>query len=657
MTKNQKKILEMKALMERIAEADTAYFKYDDPVITDRDYDILVGKLQQLEKETGVVLSNSPTNKVAGETLTELAQVRHTKPMLSADKTKSVDSLVAFAEGRDVLLSWKLDGLTLVLRYQKGKLVQAITRGTEGVIGEDVTHTVRNFLNVPLTVTSKLSFEVRGEGVISWKNFEAVNKKMAGSYSHPRGLAAGSVRKLDPADSKDRKLEFIAFELIPEYEMADNKLSHFEFLEANGFDVVPYTYIKVGTDRRKLLNLIKSYDPSEYAYPVDGLIMEYADIAYGKSLGATGHHENRMIALKWEDELYETKFVGIETAVTRSGLVSLTALFEPVEIDGTKVGKAYLHNVDIFRSLKLGKGDLIHVYKANKIIPQIADNQTKSGNYKLPSKCPCCGSALKIRQSRGGTRQLYCEEPSCAAKLVRKFAHFCEKTRMDIEGLSEKTLAKFVGKGWIKDFADLYRLDRYRNEIVQTDGFGEKSYARLQASIEKSRHCDLAKFIAAMGIHTVGRTAGRTISEYFHGDWNAFEEAIQNQFDFTQLEDFGETMNSNIYQWYYDEQSRKLWYPLLGILSFQQSKEEKIMKQGKNTVFAGKTVVATGKLMNYTRNEINEKITSLGAKAGSSVTLKTNYVIAGEKAGSKLQKAKEYGITVLTEQEFESMIA
>ena len=648
------KITQMKMLVSKLSEADTAYFKYDNPIISDRDYDIMVEKLKKLEKKTGIVLSNSPTHKVSGEILKELTPVRHTKPMLSADKTKSADTLVSFADNKDVLLSWKLDGLTLVLRYKDGVLTQAITRGTDGIIGEDVTHTVKNFLNVPLSVPSRQPFEVRGEGVISWKNFDDINKRMGNTYSHPRGLAAGSVRKLDSTDSKERRLEFLAFELILPDDKFTNKASHFDFLEANGFDVVPHIYIKADADKKKILDSIEGFNPAKYEYPVDGLIMEYADIAYGKSLGATGHHENRMIALKWTDELYDTRFIGIETAVTRNGMVSITGIFEPVNIEGTVVSRAYLHNIDIFRNLRLGKGDIISVYKANKIIPQIADNKTKSGTYRISMKCPCCESRLMIHESNGGTKQLFCDNPSCAAKRVRQFVHFCEKTRMNIEGLSEKTLTKFIGKGWIHNFADLYQLERYKNEIISTEGFGEKSFARLQASIEKSRNCNLAKFIAAMGIPLVGRTAGRTISRYFHGDWIAFENALQSHFDFTNLEDFGAAMNESLYKWYSDKENKRLWYPLLEILTF---KKEEVTMSAKGNIFTGKTVVATGKLANYTRNEINDKILSLGAKAGSSVSKNTDYLIVGEKAGSKLQKAQAYGVTILTEQEFEKMIA
>lgn len=459
MSANQTKTERMRELIRKIKEADTAYYKYDNPSMTDREYDLLVDELKGLETETGLTLSGSPTQMVSGDILEELTPVRHTKPMLSADKTKSVDDLVRFAAGRDVLLSWKMDGLTLVLRYENGSLIQAITRGREGIIGEDVTHTARTFLNVPLTVPTRDPFEVRGEGVISWENFEKINLSLEEGYSHPRNLAAGSVRQLDASESKKRMLEFFAFELITDNGHHVNKLSHLDFLEANGFTVVPHRYLDAATTPNQILEQVKAFDPKKFGYPVDGLIMEYADIAYGRSLGATGHHENRLIALKWEDELYETRFSDLDVAVTRSGMVSLTGIFEPVTIDGTQVSRAYLHNYDNYLKLALGKGDTIRVYKANMIIPQIAENLTKSGTCCVPSACPCCGEPLMIHTTSGGTRQFFCENPQCAAKLVRKFAHFCEKTRMNIEGLSELTLEKFIGHGWIRNFGDLYTLE------------------------------------------------------------------------------------------------------------------------------------------------------------------------------------------------------
>lgn len=649
----KEKIEQMRGLVAKLKKADIAYYRDDRPIMSDRDYDAAIDILKKLEQDTGLILSGSPTQTVSGEILEELTPVRHTRPMLSADKTKSVDDLVKFAGTRDVVLSWKLDGLTLVLRYDNGELQQAITRGREGIIGEDVTHTVRTFLNVPLTVPIKQPFEIRGEGVISWANFEKINMSLEEPYSHPRNLAAGSVRKLDAAESGKRFLEFFAFDLVTDLKIP-TKYLQMDFMERNGFSVVPHVKL-FDMDAPSIKATVESMDPKHYDYPVDGLIMEYNDVNYGKSLGATGHHENRLIALKWQDELVETKFLGVELATTRTGMVSITGLFEPVEINGTAVSRAYLHNLDIFDEFQFGVGDTIQVYKANMIIPQIARNDTQSNTFTLPMTCPCCGEPLAVKTTSGGTRQLFCENLHCTARLVQKFDHFCEKTRMGIEGLSATTLEKFIDHGWIRNFGDLYDLDRHRDEIVSAEGFGEKSFERLQASIEKSRNCTLAKFIAGLGIPMVGRHAGRDLDAYFHGSWDEFEQAIQTGFDFTQLPDFGETMHKNIYQWYQDAEEAKLWRPLLNKINF--IKESSTMNTNHTTPFYGKTVVATGKLENYTRDGIQMKLLELGAKPSSSVTKKTDYLIVGEKAGSKLAKAQQLGIRTLTEQEFEDMLA
>jgi len=654
MSVNEPKILRMKELIDKLKVADVAYYRDDNPVMTDREYDLLTDELQKLEAETGQVLSGSPTQKVSGEILEELTPVRHTKPMLSAKKTKSVEDLISFAAHRPVLVSWKLDGLTIVLRYEDGEFKQAITRGREGVVGEDVTHTVRTYLNVPLTIPIFDPVEVRGEGVISWQHFELINSGLEEPYSHPRGLAAGSTRKLDANESGKRFLEFFAFDLISDYLESNSKLSQLQMLQNAGFSVVPFTYVDGNGNTELLRKTIASFDPKQFQYPVDGLIVEYDDRMYGASLGTTGHHENRMIALKWADELVKTRFLGVELATTRTGMVSLTGLFEPVTIDGTVVSRAYLHNLDIFDEFQFGVGDEIEVYKANMIIPQIAANNTMGNTFELPMVCPCCGEKLEVKITSGGTRQLFCENPHCAAKLVQKFVHFCEKTRMNIEGLSETTLTKFIGHGWIRNFGDLYELEKYRDEIIQADGFGVKSYERLEANIEKSRHCTLAKFIAGLGIPMVGRHAGRDLDRYFDGSWDAFERAIQSGFDFTQLPDFGKIMNDNIYTWYADAEDAKLWRPLLNHIEFV--KETSVMTINTNNPFAGKTIVATGKLVNYTRDGIQMKLLSLGATPASSVTKKTDYVIVGEKAGSKLTKAQQLGIKALTEEEFEQMI-
>ena len=654
--KNNTNLERMRELIERLTEADIAYYKNDAPIMTDLEYDRLTEELASLEHDTGLVLSGSPTQKVSGEILENLAEVRHTKPMLSAGKTKSIEDLIRFAAGRAVLLSWKMDGLTLVLRYEYGKLKQAITRGREGIIGEDVTHTVRTFRNVPLTIPTTESFEVRGEGVISWESFRRINASLEEPYTHPRNLASGSTRKLDAGEASKRRLEFWAFELVSDHLEPESKLAQQQFLQRSGFSVVPYIFLDAGHSGQDIRDTVAGMEPKDFAYPVDGLVMEYEDLRYGKSLGATGHHENRLIALKWADELYSTRFRGVELATTRTGMVSITGLFDPISIDGTLVSRAYLHNLDIFDEFQFGIGDEISVYKANMIIPQIADNKTQSNTYMLPMTCPCCGKPLTVKYTSGGTRQLYCGNPHCAAKLVQKFAHFCEKTRMNIEGLSATTLEKLIGHGWVRNFGDLYELEQHREDIVRTEGFGERSFDRLQAAIEKSRCCTLAKFIAGLGIPMVGRHAGRDLDRYFHGSWAEFEAAILNGFDFTQLPDFGETMHNNIYTWYADAQEAKLWRPLLRKIQFE-TKENLTMETTMNNPFAGKTVVATGKLEHYTRDGIQEKLISLGAHPSGAVSKKTDYLIVGEKAGSKLTKAQQLGVKTLTEQEFEDMLA
>ncbi len=644
-------------LVEQLRVADIAYYKYDDPVMTDREYDALYDELLELERRTGIILSGSPTQKVPGEVLESLTQVRHTKPMLSAQKTKSMDEVIRFIGGKPAIVSWKLDGLTLVLRYENGKLVQALTRGGDGgMTGEDVTHTAKVMMNVPLTIPHTEPFEVRGEGVISWANFEQINKRLdegESPYTHPRNLAAGSVRRLDAAKTREQYLEFFAFDLVSDDDRYASKIRQLEMLEDNGFSVVPYTHIGLAVDAELVKSSLNALNPKTFPYPVDGLIIEYDDVTYGRSLGATGHHENRLIAMKWEDELFETTFLGLETATTRTGMVSLTGMFEDVVIDGTTVNRAYLHNLDILDRFSLGVGDRVKIYKANMIIPQLADNLSKSGTLAYPTECPCCGSGLVIRESANGTRFLYCENPSCPAKLVRKFVHFCS-TRMDIPELSEKRLEVFISNGWVKNFGDLYELDRHREAFIATPGFGEKLFDRLTGLIGKRRECMLNQFIAGLGIHTVGRSAGRTLNTYFKGDWNAFEQAIINGFDFTQLQDFGQIMHDNIYAWYADKEEEKLWRPLLSHITFIKEKENENMNT--NNPFNGKTVVATGKLMNYTRDGIQYKLLSLGAKPASSVSKKTDYLIVGENAGSKLDKAQNLGIKTLTEDEFEDML-
>jgi len=643
----------MKELIPLINEADTAYYKYDSPMMTDREYDQLYNELLELEKQTGIVLSNSPTQKVTGETLESLVQVRHTRPMLSAEKTKSIDAAADFIGGKAVVVSWKLDGLTLVLRYDNGKLRQAITRGTEGMVGEDVTHTAKVFINIPLEIPCKDSLEVRGEGVISWENFDKINQDAEVPYTHPRNLAAGAVRRLDAEKSRGQYLEFFAFELISDNDDYNSKKSQLKTLADNGFDVVAHISVDEQTVREQIEALIKGFDPAHFSFPVDGLVIEYDDLEYGRSLGETGHHTNRLIGLKWEDKLYDTVFLGLELATTRTGMVSLTGIFADTEIDGTIVNRAYLHNLDNLDKFSLGIGDQVKIYKANMIIPQLAENTTRSGTLQYPDKCPCCGSGLVIRASDSGTRLLFCDEPTCPAKLIRKFVHFCSKTRMNIPGISEKTLEKFINSGWVKDFGGLYELEQHREAFVNTPGFGERLFDKIQKAINNSRDCTLNQLIAGLGIPMVGRTAGRVLSSHFNSDWDAFEGAILSGFDFTQIKDFGKTLNDNIYAWYADESEAKLWRPLLKHINVKKDLEN--TGSVTENAFFGKTVVATGKLINYSRDGIQEKLLSLGAKPGGSVSKNTDFLIVGENAGSKLEKAQSLGVKTLTEAEFEAI--
>lgn len=586
----------------------------------------------------------------------ELTPVRHSRPMLSARKTKSADEVVKFASSRPVLVSWKLDGLTIVLRYRNGRLLQAITRGAEGLVGEDVTHSVRMMTNVPLVIPYTEPLEIRGEGIISWSNFEKVNREAEDEpYTHPRNLTSGSVRRLDATKTRNQSLEFRAFDLVTEdSSFGSTKSEQLQKIRDLGFDVVGYEKVPANTSGDDLKKIMDSFNPQNYTYPVDGLIIEQDDLAYGRSLGSTGHHENRIIALKWEDALYETTFLGLELATTRTGMVSITGKFEDVEIDGTTVNRAFLHNLNILDSFNLGIGDKVKVYKANQIIPQLAENTTQSGTLEYPEECPCCGSDLYIRNTESGTRFLYCNNPTCPAKLVQRFVHFCHKTRMDIPGLSEKTLGKLISQGWIKNFANLYELEQYREVFVSLTGFGEKLFDRLQRAINQSRSCSLNQLISALGIPMVGRSASRILNEHFSGSWPAFESAIKEGFDFTQLKDFGQTMHDNIYSWYADPEEEKLWHPLLkqNHLTIQTMEVQNM----NNNPFLGKAVVATGKLQNYTRDGIQDKLLSLGAKPTGSVSKKTDYLVVGENAGSKLTKATELGVTILTEAEFEAML-
>ena len=495
---NTNPVKRMKELIALIKEADTAYFKNDSPKLSDREYDMLVNELKDLEASSGIVFADSPSKRVSGETKKTLTTVLHTKPMLSANKTKSVAEVANFIGTQEALLSWKLDGLTLVLRYKNGILEKAITRGN-GSEGEDVTHTVKYFRNVPSKIPYRDYLEVRGEGVLSWADFEMLGKSMASGESHPRNLAAGIVRTSNADRGKCSHLDFIAFAIISDTEYT-KKIDQLAFLSGLGFDVVPHKFVPCVRNQEEFQEVVDSFVPDAYGYPVDGLVAEYNDIEFGKSLGATAHHENKLIALKWQDELTETIFRGVELITTRTGTVSIVGLFDTVVIDGARIHRASLHNLSVFEKYKFGIGDKISVYKANMIIPQIAENKTQSGTFVLPKFCPCCGETLTVKYSMSGVKDLYCPNTECIARNAQKIARFCDKKAMNIEGLSAVTLEKLMAFGWIKNFYDLYHLDEHRESIANTPGFGISSFEKMWNAINASRKTSLGKFLLGVGI-------------------------------------------------------------------------------------------------------------------------------------------------------------
>lgn len=651
-----KKLVRMKELLDVMKMESAAYYMDDDPIVSDKEYDAQFDELARLEAETGIIFTDSPTQKVGGGVLSELAKVKHSKPMLSAAKTKSCAGIVAFAKkvvgnsdmgNESIVVGWKLDGLTLVLKYKAGVLSQILTRGDEGLVGEDVTHNAVAVRGIPKILAEPIDLEVRGECVVSWQDFDAINDTVPTPYSHPRGLAAGSTRLLNSNEAILRRLQFRSFELVsPEMDLVVDSYARMEHL---GFNVVPH----VVTDIEHLDEVIASFDPARYCLPVDGLIVEYNDKVFGRSRGATGHHENCRIAFKWQDDTYKTKLRSVYLRPTRGGWLSLKAIFDPVLIDGSTVTKATLHNLDIFWRLQLGIGDELEVYKANRIIPTVHQNNTKSGTYTLPDSCPCCGASLEVRKVQN-THFLFCPNQDCSAKQVRKFEHFCARRYMNIKGLGGATLEALIEQGFIKRYADIYKLAAYRGLIVQMEGFGLSSYTKLQNAIEKSKDVTLAAFLASFGIQMIGRHAGAILEKQF-GTLEALLQAIDNGYDFSALEDFGELKSKYLCSYLKDAKKRAEMLDVAAQVRIAAPTPKNSSAVADNP-FKGKTLVATGSLQHFTRDGINEKLESLGAKASGSVSKKTDFVIAGPGAGSKLDKAKSLGVTVLTEEEFLLML-
>ena len=655
-------ILEMKRLLTKIKEADKAYFENDKPEITDREYDGMVDQLRILEQKTGIVFSGSPTQKVGGGVKKELAQVQHSKPMLSAAKTKNYADVENFAHGRDVVVSWKLDGLTLVLRYKNGRFVQALTRGSEGITGEDVTEAVKYMRNVPQKVRCTESFEVRGEGVISWADAAALDRSGSDS-THPRNIASGAVRALVPDKGRLSHIDFVAFDLIKDNEVFTTKSAQLDFLVSEGFNVVQHVKVDCSSENSVLKEAVDSFNPAVCPHPTDGVVIEYDDLEYGRSLGATSHHENRLLAFKWKDDLYQTSFRSVDLATTRTGVVSLTANFDPVNIDGCLVKRANLFNLGYFENLKLGEGDTISVYRANMIIPQIAENLTKSNTYSLPDTCPSCGEKLIKRTTRGGIRELYCPNEECIARNAQKIARFCDKSAMNIRGLSAVMLEKLMENGWVRNYADLYHLADHKDDIEVAPGFGPVAYRNMIEAVEESRVTNLEHFLVAMSIPLMGPQAARALNVYYEGSWDRMEDDLRNGFDFSQIDGISGMLGMNIRKWYSNEHEQKLFRPVLEEVTLtrgygQTADHARKASNANITGFAGSTIVFTGAITGMTRKQLSEVLTLMGATVTDSVSGNTDYLIVGANpGGKKLGAAMQHGTRIVPESEFIKMLS
>lgn len=644
------KLFRIRELTELINNADKAYFGDDKPIMSDKEYDALVEELAALEKETGIRLKNSPIGKVAGEVKEGLKPVTHTKPMLSCNKTKDIKEVVAFALQGNVVLSWKMDGLTLVLRYENGEFQQAITRGHDGTVGEDVTHTVREMRNVPMNVPCKDAFEVRGEGVMSFDDFKLLGR-LGEKTTHPRNVAAGAVRSFVADKGKLYHMDFIAFELIKK-KAPKTKIEQLQFLKENRFDVVEHQLID-SDDAAEIETALMKWIPAGFAYPVDGVVAEYNDIAYGKSLGATAHHENRMLALKWKDEVKTTVFRGVTLNTTRNGTVSIVGEFDAVEIGGTRVHRASLHNLSNFEKFQFGEGDTVTVYKANMIIPQICENLTCSGTYELPKYCPSCGSELTVQVSPGGIKDLYCPNEDCLARHTHRIARYCDRNAMNIDGLSASTIEKMVEHGWIKHFKDLYHLDLYADEILDTPGFGVQKYNEIIDQINKSRICRMHQFLVGIGIPLLGPEAAKALHRYYHGSMADFEDAILQEFRFSRIDGVSDAQNRAIYKWYGEPRNRNLLHALMAELTFLGTAKASDLENP----FQGKNVVVTGTFSNMDRQQLLSLLYALGAITHDRVSETTEYLIYGNLPGSKkVGAAIEKGITMISEQKFAEML-
>ena len=638
----------MKELVELLNRAGRAYYQEADEIMTNYEYDALYDELARLEKETGTTLAGSPTAHVGYEVLSELPKERHERPMLSLDKTKDVQALKEWVGSHRTLLSWKMDGLTIVLTYQNGELFKAVTRGN-GEVGEVITNNARVFRNIPLRIPFQGELVLRGEAVIGYREFERINEEIPEAdarYKNPRNLCSGSVRQLNNEITAKRNVHFFAFSLV-RAEGVDFENSHekeFLWLQGQGFETVEYRVVTAENLEEAVRWFSERIEENEY--PSDGLVALYDDIAYGRSLGQTAKFPRDSMAFKWQDEIRETVLKEIEWSPSRTGLINPVAIFEPVELEGTTVSRASVHNISIMRGLELGVGDTIEVYKANMIIPQIADNKTRSGVRDIPTACPVCGGATEIRKIND-VESLYCTNPDCQAKKIKSFTLFVSRDALNIEGLSEATLEKFIARGFIHEFADIFRLSRFREEIVELEGFGEKSYENLISSVEKARKTSLARVIYSLGIPNIGLSGAKLICRQLDDEVERLLAASEEEL--AAIDGVGPVIAASFTGYFADPEKRERFLRLLSELTLE--KEETAAVQD----LKGKVFVVTGSLTHFSnRAELKELIEKRGGKVTGSVTGKTDYLINNdtESSSSKNKKARELGIPVISEEEF-----
>ena len=645
-----KKLNRMKELIEILNNASRLYYQYSTPIMTDFEYDKLYDELEKLEKETNTVLSNSPTQNVEPEAIDSLVKVEHPAPMLSLSKTKSISELASFLGNQEGLISWKLDGLTIVLTYKDGKLSSGVTRGN-GIIGEVVTENVKKFKNIPLTIPYKGTLVVRGEAVIKYSDFNKMNEELdddSSQYKNPRNLCSGSVRQLDSKVTAKRNVNCIIFALIESEKKFKLKSEEFEWLKSLGFDVVEYHKVTSNNLEEQVLYFKNKIN--EYDIPSDGLVLLYNDIEYGKQLGTTAKYPKNAIAFKWQDETAETKLIDVDWLVSRTGLINPVAVFEPVELEGTIVSRASLHNVSILQGLSLGIGDTILVYKANMIIPQIADNLTQSNSLAIPNKCPVCNHEAKIISSND-VKYLYCMNDFCPAKLVKRLSQFTSRNAMNIEGLSDAIINKLADEGLIKTYADIYNLKRYKNDIISFEGFGEKSYDNLINSIEKSRNVKLANFIFALGIPDIGLSRAKLICKNYSNDINKIRNLTFEEL--SKIDGIGEIIAKGWIDTFNNNDFIKELELLLKEVNFTDTSIDNNQPL-KDLIF-----VITGSVNNFTnRDELVEYIESYGGKVVKAISNNVNYLINNDitSTSTKNTKAKELGIKIISENDLMSMI-